>query len=1044
MNRPNAIQVELSRDAVPGENLVANRYHLVQLLHGAGESEVYLAQDTLRLTKVAVKLLPASADLSEIRAEVSALRLLHVPGVARFLDEGVHEARPFVVMDVAPGAPFPGAVALQDWASLEQRVIALVEIVSRIHNRGVIHRDLKPDNVLVDEYGNPCVLDFGYSTGAAIGSGHGVDAGAVGTPAYASPEQLLGKPVDARADLFALGAMIFEVVAGHAPEDCSDPVAFLDARIHEPATVLKSVRSDCPQHVSDLVELLLQRDPEHRPRSAMDVLAALRKEATGSGEVQVPWLGSCADLDQAYRSTLAQGRLEITGHKGSGKTRLLQELGSRFEEEGGSWVSLDARGAAHKLNSDCLDLNNTHGKNGAQSSHGVFKGSLFDALVAPKVLVTVDDWDDWDLQARESFQQQVVAAEGELSATVVASRQGSGLAKPCFRLHLRNLDSSDLKPLFRGPERLFHLQSDCAAELFERTLGNPGRIQKELETWVRSGLARWSGDQIVMDRKALGSLHVGAEASLSLDSSLPTTDALSSELSSLLVWVYLAGKAASAELLADCLGVELAQVHLRREALIRCGALGDQEGDGMSLLVMPRQLGVWTDKMRRDAHGVLASHLPHGSPLRLQQLISACRWSDVVDEALGVAVDFADAGRLNDAEAALVLGLAGARVGMKPDGELLLLEQWTMVALAIFTPIAIDRMLYELTRMHARCPDFRSEILHLESLGQAALGILAGGDANGLEAVLSVPVFSNPNMERWRLALCVQGARSASEAEEEALLANIAEVLGPDSPAALQASFSEWMGRLSYRKNDPLLAAEYFGRARRAAPTQSQCLSALLNGASALLDADKPKEAASLAEDARKIARDCRHTLFEVRSEWVLRTASYRMENMPEVDLDLVDAAGRIGLADQEALVCLTEASIAWRSESPLAAALAHRAASIWQDHGKVWGAVLAQSLQAASCLTPPHLPWLRSVLLELGASSLDCPDLYIGAQGLALVGRSYDGQIQELAIGARTMAARIREDEQRPADHFGFQSRREVLSTEEILLSLDHMAKQT
>lgn len=1018
--------------------LVANRYRLLRVLHGKGESEVFLATDELRACQVCVKLLPALADVTEVRAEVSALRLLHVPGVARFLDEGIHEQRPFVVMEVVEGSPFPGAGCARTWADLEQRVIALFEIVARIHNRGVIHRDLKPDNVLVDENGNPCVLDFGLSSGAAIGSGHGVDEGAVGTPAYAAPEQLLGGAVDSRADLFALGIMIFEALVGHPPEDTKDLEFFLEARMDRPAPPISDLVSGCPGHVVRLVAKLLEREPNRRPRSAQDALGILRKEATDITDHLFPWLGSRASIERAIDDLAHVGYVEVIGERGMGRSRFLNELGRAFEAQGGRWRALEGSPDAGKSRSCLQQLHELVHQSAADREAWV--GTLRSEIAHSDTLITIDDWEQVDVLSKAAIYRELERSPRAIQGLCIASEQGSGAVGSTEHIDLKALTPADLEQLFEGPDRLFHFKQDGAKELFGRTLGNPARLLREVGSWVRAGLARWSGDHLVLERRALGSLRMGAGAAMTLGAASQDDVVLSLLGEELLAWIYLAGRMASPQLLSQATGHDLANVCSQLEELIACGAILSNAKTGILLLRLPGQLQSWPETKRRAAHAKLSALVPGPSPDRLQQKIAAGLWGDVVHEARLVASQLADEGKLSDAEATLVMGLASAKRGEEPLGELLLLEQWVRVSMGIFTPLAVDRVLYELAKMRARCPVFSTELEHLERLGKAALVVLRGGGEDCLELVLSVPSFSDPEMERWRTALAVQAARGASEEREEGLLASIAKTLGPSSPPSLLASFSEWMGRLNYRKNLPLVAAEYFGRAQRDAPTQSQRLSALLNGASALLDAARPAEAAELAEEARQLASDCRHTLFEVRSEWVLRTASYRGDFASSVDLDLVGAAGRIGVSDQEALVCLTEAAIGWRAGSPLAAALAHRASVLWENQGKVWGALLAQALEAASAEHPPHLPWIRTVLLDLGVGALSCPDLFLGAQSLALVGMCQEGALLELAQAAGEMADKVRRISQSEEDHFGLEGRREVLSSSEILRGLERI----
>ncbi|MEZ4309091.1 MAG: protein kinase, partial [Polyangiaceae bacterium] len=148
-----------------GMGTLAGRYKLHALLGRGGNGEVWEAEDRLSTGRVAVKILDRGrgAAAARVRREVSALRLLHLPGVVHLLDEGVESGRAYLVMERVNGEPFPGVPAPAAWERIEPVVTGLLETLSRIHAAGVVHRDLKPANVLVTPEGRPVVLDFGIS-----------------------------------------------------------------------------------------------------------------------------------------------------------------------------------------------------------------------------------------------------------------------------------------------------------------------------------------------------------------------------------------------------------------------------------------------------------------------------------------------------------------------------------------------------------------------------------------------------------------------------------------------------------------------------------------------------------------------------------------------------------------------------------------------------------------------------------------------------------------------------------------------------------------
>ena len=191
-------------------SLIAGRYALGEALGRGGHASVWEAEDRVTRTKVALKRFHRQSGpwTARIRREIAALRMLRVPGVVQLLDEGVDEEGAYVVMERVQGAPFPGAEVPVSWERLRPTLIALLETFARIHARGVVHRDIKPGNILVRGDGTPVVLDFGiarWDLGGAI-TNHGE---VLGTPLFLAPEQLQGEPVTPATDLYALGAVLF-------------------------------------------------------------------------------------------------------------------------------------------------------------------------------------------------------------------------------------------------------------------------------------------------------------------------------------------------------------------------------------------------------------------------------------------------------------------------------------------------------------------------------------------------------------------------------------------------------------------------------------------------------------------------------------------------------------------------------------------------------------------------------------------------------------------------------------------------------------------
>ncbi len=254
---------------------IAGRYVVRSRLGSGGFGEVWVARDRVRGEDVAVKLVGGEHDQERRRArrEVNALRWLRLPGVVRMHDEGRWNGAWFIVMDLIDGRNFPGTERRHTWDELRRPATRLLEILAGVHRAGVVHRDLKPGNVMVRE-GEPVVLDFGLARGKALTSAE--VRSAEGTPRYAAPEQLLRRPTDDRCDLYAVGVMLYEALSGCFPHGAPGHVSQLvQSRLLDTAPPLCTVAPEVPDEVGALVDKLLSRERDDRPSSALEALEAL-------------------------------------------------------------------------------------------------------------------------------------------------------------------------------------------------------------------------------------------------------------------------------------------------------------------------------------------------------------------------------------------------------------------------------------------------------------------------------------------------------------------------------------------------------------------------------------------------------------------------------------------------------------------------------------------------------------------------------------------------------------------------------------------------
>jgi serine/threonine-protein kinase len=264
---------------VPG-TLLGGRYRIIGLLGRGGMGEVYRATDLTLGQSVALKFLPEEASrnqrlLERFHGEVRVARLVSHPNVCRVYDIGEVEGMPFISMEYVDGEDLsslllrigrlPGDKALETARKLCAGLAAA-------HDRGVIHRDLKPQNIMMNRRGEVVIMDFGLAAIADQLSGAEVRNG---TPAYMSPEQLKGDGVTAKSDLYALGLVLYELFTGKRPFDAKNVQQLIDMQESAHLTSMTSVAADIDPAAEKVIRRCLDPDPAKRPATALSVMAAL-------------------------------------------------------------------------------------------------------------------------------------------------------------------------------------------------------------------------------------------------------------------------------------------------------------------------------------------------------------------------------------------------------------------------------------------------------------------------------------------------------------------------------------------------------------------------------------------------------------------------------------------------------------------------------------------------------------------------------------------------------------------------------------------------
>ncbi|WP_324790018.1 protein kinase domain-containing protein [Streptomyces sp. H51] len=268
-----------------GRALAGGRYQLRDLLGEGGMASVHLAYDAVLDRQVAIKTLHTElgreqAFRERFRREAQAVAKLTHTNIVSVFDTGEDEldgmTTPYIVMEYIEGRPLGsvldedvrqlGAMPADKALKITADVLAALEIS---HEMGLVHRDIKPGNVMMTKRGVVKVMDFGIARAMQSGVTSMTQTGmVVGTPQYLSPEQALGRGVDARSDLYSVGIMLFQLVTGRLPFDADSPLAIAYAHVQEEPVAPSSVNRSLPPAVDALVARALKKNPNERFPSA--------------------------------------------------------------------------------------------------------------------------------------------------------------------------------------------------------------------------------------------------------------------------------------------------------------------------------------------------------------------------------------------------------------------------------------------------------------------------------------------------------------------------------------------------------------------------------------------------------------------------------------------------------------------------------------------------------------------------------------------------------------------------------------------------------
>ena len=276
------------------ETVLSGRYRLDSKLGSGGMSTVYLAQDEVLDRPVAVKLLHREISeevdqLERFRREARAAARLSHPNLVGVIDAGEDEGRPYIVFEYVPGDTLKQRIQANGPLPVDEAVAYAIEIgrgLIAAHGRKLVHRDVKPQNVLIDPDGRAKVTDFGIAR-SLESQGLTATGRVLGTTDYVSPEQAMGEDVDERSDVYSLGIVLYEMLVGDVPFQAETQVGVAMKHVNEPLPDVQVERPDVSAAVASVIDRSTTKDPRDRYNSVgemvSDLEATLEVEAARGG-----------------------------------------------------------------------------------------------------------------------------------------------------------------------------------------------------------------------------------------------------------------------------------------------------------------------------------------------------------------------------------------------------------------------------------------------------------------------------------------------------------------------------------------------------------------------------------------------------------------------------------------------------------------------------------------------------------------------------------------------------------------------------------------